>query len=95
MKLKIIYQYDTSSINLEGNGKESLVIQTRHCDIKYLYVTDLVVQKEVNIEYCPTSKIIVYYMTKPLVSGKFILLCDMIMNISGKNQCIGQQECFG
>ena len=75
--------------------KESLVKQTRHFDIKYFYVTDLVGQKEVNIEYCPTDEVITDYMKKPLVGGEFKLFYNLIMNISGKHHRVGQQECFG
>ena len=45
VKLKIIYQDNTSSINLEENGKESLVKQTRNFDKKYFYVNDFVGRK--------------------------------------------------
>ena len=40
-KLNNIYQDNTRSINMEENGKESLVKQTRHFDIDYFYVTEL------------------------------------------------------
>ena len=49
VKLNIIYQDNTSSINLEDNGKESLVKRTRHFDRKYFYVNDLVGRKEVKV----------------------------------------------
>ena len=55
MKLNIIYQDKISTINLEENVKESPGKLTRHFDINYFYVTDLVGQKEVKIEYCPTN----------------------------------------
>ena len=32
--------------------------------MNYLYITDLVSQKEVNIKYCPTDEMIVDHMTK-------------------------------
>ena len=38
---------------------------------------------------------IVDYMTKPLVGGILNLFHNLIMNISGKNHRIGQQECVG
>ena len=56
---------------MEENGKESLVKQTRHFDINYLYMTELVGIKEVKIQYCPTDEIIANHITKPLVGGKF------------------------
>jgi hypothetical protein len=69
--------------------------RTRHFDIKYFYVTDLVGRKEVTIEYCPTDEMIADYMTKPLVGSKFKLFRDLIMNLSGKHHRIAQQECVG
>ena len=95
VKLNIIYQDNTSSMKLEQNGKESSGKRTRHFDIKYFYVTDLVGRKEVTIEYCPTDEMIADYMTKPLVGSKFKLFRDLIMNLSGKHHRIAQQECVG
>ncbi len=95
VKLNIIYQDNTSSMKLEENGKESSGKRTRHFDIKYFYVTDLVGRKEVTIEYCPTDEMIADYMTKPLVGSKFKLFRDLIMNLSGKHHRIAQQECVG
>jgi hypothetical protein len=95
VKLNIIYQDNTSSMKLEQNGKESSGKRTRHFDIKYFYVTDLVGRKEVTIEYCPTDEMLADYMTKPLVGSKFKLFRDLIMNLSGKHHRIAQQECVG
>jgi hypothetical protein len=50
VKLNIIYQDNTSTIKLERNGKESSGKRTRHFDIKYFYVTDLISRDEVEIE---------------------------------------------
>jgi hypothetical protein len=95
VKLNIIYQDNTSTIRLGENGKASSGKRTRHFDIRYFYVTDLVGRNEVQVEYCPTEEMIADYMTKPLVGGKFKLFRDRIMNLSGKHHRIGQQECVG
>ena len=58
-------------------------------------MTDLVGLNKVKIEYYTTYEIIVDYMPKLLVSGKFKLFHDLIINLSGKNHCIGHQECAG
>ena len=80
---------------MEDNGKESLGKLTRNFDIGYFYVTDLVGQKQVNIEYCPTYEIIADHITKTLVGGKFKLFRDLINNLSDKHHRIGHQECVG
>jgi hypothetical protein len=95
VKLNIIYQDNTSTIKLEENGKESSGKRTRHFDIKYFYVTDLVGRTKVTIEYGSTDKMIADYNTKPVVGSKFVLFRDRTMNLSHKHHHIGQQECVG
>ena len=95
VKLNIIYQDNTSTIKLEQNGKSSSGKRTRHFDIRYFYVTDLIGRNEVIVEYCPTEDMIADYMTKPLVGAKFVRFRDIIMNLSGIRHQIGQQECVG
>jgi hypothetical protein len=65
VKLNIIYQDDTSTIKLERNGKESSGKRTRHFDIRYFHVTDLISHDEVEIECCNTDEMITDYNTKP------------------------------
>ena len=82
-------------MRLGENGKASSGRRTRHFDIKYFYVTDLIDRKELKIEYCSTATMIAEYMTKPLTGGKFKLFRDRIMNLSDKHHRIKQQECVG
>jgi hypothetical protein len=82
-------------MKLEQNGKESSGKKTRHFDIKYFYVTDLVGHDEVHIEYCSTDEMIADYSTKPVVGRTFSLFRDRFMNLGGKHHHIKQQECVG
>jgi hypothetical protein len=96
VKLNIIYQDNTSTtIKLEQNGKESSGKRTRHFDIKYFYVTDLISRDEVEIEYCSTDEMLADYNTKPVVGRKFSLFRDRFMNLTGKPHHIQQQERVG
>lgn len=70
-----------STMKLELNGKASSGKRTRHFNIKYFYITDLIDQNELRIEYCPTDKMIADYMTKPLTGPKFSYFRNLIMNI--------------
>jgi hypothetical protein len=80
-KVKNIGHRDnTSSMKLEANGKASSGKRTRHFNIKYFYVTDLVKRGELILQYCPTDKMIGDYMTKPLVGAKFKFFRNQIMN---------------
>ncbi len=76
----IIYQDNTSSMKLEENGKASSGKCTRHFNIKYFYITNLIQCNNIHIEYCPTEEMVANYMTKPLIGAKFEGLCKIIMN---------------
>jgi hypothetical protein len=94
--LNVIYQDNTSTMKLQKNGKASSGKRTRHFDIKYFYITDLISRNEVQVEYCPTDAMIADYMTKPVVGSKYKIFRDRIMNLSNKHHRIcGQQECVG
>jgi hypothetical protein len=67
VKLNIIYQDNTSTMKLGRNGKESSGKRTRHFDIKYFYVTDLISRDKVEIEYCNRGEMLADYNTKPVV----------------------------
>jgi hypothetical protein len=83
-------------MKLENNGKASSGKRTRHFDIKYFYVTDLIGRDEVEvIIYCPTDDMIADYMTKALTGSKFHYFRGLVMNLTGKYHQIGQQECVG
>ena len=80
MESDIVYQDNTSLMRLETNGRTSASKMTRHFNIKYFYVTDLIQQKELKIKYCPTNQMIADFQTKPLVGEAFLYMKRMIMN---------------
>lgn len=51
----VIYRDNTSAMKLEMHGKASSGKRTRHLNIKFFFITDLIARKEVRIEYCPTD----------------------------------------
>jgi len=79
-------------MKLELNGKDSSGKRTRHFNIKYFYVTDLIKNGHIKIEYCPSIDMIADYMTKPLVSQKFNRFRNLI---NGMKSIHDQQECVG
>jgi hypothetical protein len=76
----IVYQDNTSAMKLEMNGKASSGKRTRHFDIKFFYIQDLIKRKELQVEYCSTDEMDADYMTKPLVGAKFIKFRSRIMD---------------
>ena len=67
-------------MKLEEKGRMSAGKRTRHFDIKYFYITDLIKRKELVIKYCPTKSMLADYMTKPLVGRDFYTHRNNIMN---------------
>ena len=51
---------------MENNGKVSSSKRTKHIKIRYLFITDRVVQVGVSLVWCPTGDIIRDFMNKPL-----------------------------
>ena len=84
VKVNIIYQDNTSTTKLQKNGKTISRRRTRHYDIKYFYVTYLIIRDKVQVIYCPTNDMLGDYMTKPLVGSNFVRFKDLIMNMSKK-----------
>ena len=81
INLNVIYQDNTSTIKLAENGKYSSGKRTRHFNIKYFYITDLINRKEVSIKYCSSNDMLADYHTKPLIGEKFESMRNKIMNI--------------
>jgi hypothetical protein len=77
----IVYRENTSAMKMKINGKTSSGKRTRHLEIKYFYVTDLIERKEIKIEYCPTNSMIADYLTTPITGSKLNKFRRIIMNI--------------
>jgi hypothetical protein len=77
----VVYQDNQSAILLERNGQKSSGKRTRHLNIRYYYVTDCVSNKELRIEYCPTTEMLADILTKPLQGSLFRTLRDRLLNI--------------
>jgi hypothetical protein len=81
-KETIILQDNTSTIQLEVNGKQSSTKRTRHINIRYFYVTSKVKDGSVRIVYCPTKEMVSDYLTKPLQGSLFRVHRNSIMGVS-------------
>ena len=88
VETNIVYQDNQSTMKLEENGKESSGKRTRHFNVKYFYVTDLIKKNELKIVYCPSDIMIADYMTKPLVGSKFTTFKKAIMNTEVQQECV-------
>ncbi len=67
----ILYQDSKSAILLEKNGQASSSKRTKHIKIWYYYVADRIEKGDLSVVWCPTSKMIADFLTKPLQGKVF------------------------
>ena len=77
----VLFQDNKSAILLEENGKKSVGKRSRHLNIRYFFITDQVEKKKIEINFCPTDKMVADYMTKPLQGKRFKQFRQAIMNL--------------
>ena len=66
-----IMQDNQSAIMMETRGKASSSCRTRHLDIRYFFIKDVVDKGMVSLEYEPTEEMVSDYLTKPLQGALF------------------------
>ena len=79
----IINEDNQSAISIAKNtGNHG---KTKHINIKYHYVRDLIQNNIVELKYCPSKEMLADLFTKPLSKQRFLDLCSMIgMNCLSK-----------
>lgn len=77
----VVYQDNQSAMLLENNGQRSSTKRTRHLDIRFFFVTDRILAKQLRVEYCPTGDMWADVFTKPLQGAPFIKFRNLILNI--------------
>ena len=80
----MIYNDNQSTMKLKLNGNVISGKQTRHFNMKYFFITDLLNHGEIHTQYCQTNYMVADYMAKPLLGIKFHTFQQAIMNIQKK-----------
>ena len=75
-----LHQDNMSTIRIGINGKKSSSQGTRHLNIKYSYITDIITQGWLTVKYCPTDKMLAEFFTKLLTGAQFKKVRAHIMN---------------
>jgi hypothetical protein len=82
MKSNIFYQDNLSAIKIEKNGRKSCGQKSRHIDIRYFFIKDVLKRENITLEHCPTEDMIADFYTKPLQGSLFRKMRNYIMGIS-------------
>jgi hypothetical protein len=67
---------------LMKNGRLSSGKRTKHLDIRYSYVQNLIQRGIVKIEHCSTEDMVTDFYTKPLQGKRFRMMRDLLLNQS-------------
>ena len=74
-----LHQDNQSTILLEEKGMASAGKRSRHINVRYFFIKDLVKKGLVEIDYCPTGEMVADYLTKPLQGTRFLRFKDRIL----------------
>jgi hypothetical protein len=88
----VIQQDNTSTIQLENNGKQSSTKRTRHINIRYFYVTSKIKSGSMRVIYHPTKQMVSDYLTKPLQGSLFRTHRNSIMGHDENSIAICNKE---
>ena len=74
-----LHQDNQSAILLKEKGTSSAGKRSRHLNVRYFFIKDLVEKGLVEIDYCPTGEMIANFMTKQLQGDPFLRFKDQIL----------------
>jgi hypothetical protein len=76
----VLQEDNRSTMLLMKNGKLSAGKRTKHLDIRFFYVKDLIDRGIITVEHCVSDKMLADFFTKPLQGCKFQILRDIVLN---------------
>jgi hypothetical protein len=79
IKENILHQDNQSSIKIETNGKRSSGQKTKHMDNRYFWIKDRLGSEGIEIQCCPTEKMLADFFTKPLQGALFRKFRDVVL----------------
>jgi hypothetical protein len=75
-----VFQDNKASIILSNRSPGSTIGRTKHIQIRFFYVKQLIEQQKIKIEYLPTEEMLADILTKPLYGRLFYKLRGLILN---------------
>jgi hypothetical protein len=70
-----------STMLLMKNGKLSSGKRTKHLDVRYFYVKDLLDRGIIKLSHCLSEKMIADVFTKPIQGRRFVQMRNIILNV--------------
>ena len=66
--------------------------RSKHIEIKYHYIRDMVQRKTIHVQYLPTHEQIANIFTKPLAKTKFEYFCERLRLV--ENVSLAERDCL-
>ena len=82
LRRNIFYQDNQSAMRIESNGQRSCGEKSRHIDIRYFFIKDIIKREGIELVHCPTERMIADYYTKPLQGSLFKKMRDILMGLT-------------
>jgi hypothetical protein len=79
-KMITVFEDNTSTIILANKQNGATLSKTKHIQIRFYYVRELIEQREINIVYLSTKEMLADLLTKPMTGWLFKTLRDQILN---------------
>ena len=78
----IFYQDNQSAMKMESNGMKSAGDKSRHINIRYFFIKDILKRENIELIHCPTDRMIADFYTKPLQGSLFRKMRDIVMGLA-------------
>ena len=79
LKKNTLYQDNQSAMKIILNGRKSSGQKTKHMDNRYFWIKDRLASENIEVEYCPTEKMVADFFTKPLQGNLFRKFRDVVL----------------
>ena len=79
LKKNTLYQDNQSAMKIILNGRKSSGQKTKHMDNRYFWIKDRLASENIEVESCPTEKMVADFFTKPLQGNLFRKFRDVVL----------------
>ena len=82
MERNIFYQDNASAMRMKSNGRKSYEKKSRHINIRYFLIKDVLEREGIELIHCPTERMISDFYTKRLQGSLFKKMRDILMGLA-------------
>ena len=82
LRRSIFYQDNQSAMKMESNGMKSAGDKSRHINIRFFFIKDILKREGIELLHCRTERMIADYYTKPLQESLFKKMRDIVMGLA-------------